>query len=151
MRDTKSVKPRESRGRKRRSASEDVMGMFKIKIKVSNVKDSSFYFENEFWVDTGALYSFIPEEYLERIGVEAATKRNLVLADDRKDTRRLGFCDFQINGFDGRITCPVIFAPKGSLFLLGATALENFGVDADPVQKKLKPILAVIGGFIASQ
>lgn len=125
--------------------------MFKTKVKVSNVKDSSLYFEMEFWVDTGALYSFIPEEYLERIAVEPATKRNLVLADGRRDTRQLGFCDFEINGFEGRITCPVIFAPKGSLFLLGATALENFGVDADPVEKKLKPTRAVIGGFVASQ
>ena len=126
-------------------------GMFKIKVKVSNVKDPSMYFEEEFWVDTGALYSFIPEDYLERIGVEPATKRNLVFADGRRDTKLLGFCDFEINTFEGRITCPVIFAPKGSLFLLGATALENFGVDADPVQKKLKPILAVIGGFVASR
>jgi predicted aspartyl protease len=109
------------------------------------------YFEEEFWVDTGALYSFIPEEFLERIGVEPTTRRNLVLADGRKDTRQLGFCNFEINTFEGRITCPVIFAPTGSLFLLGATALENFGVDADPIQKKLKPILAVIGGFIASR
>ena len=127
------------------------MGMFKIKVKVSNVKDPSLYFEDEFWVDTGALYSFIPEDYLERIGIEPTTKRNLVFADGRKDTKPLGFCDFEINTFEGRITCPVIFAPKGSLFLLGATALENFGVDADPVQKKLKPILAVIGGFVASR
>jgi predicted aspartyl protease len=127
------------------------MGMFKIKVKVSNSKDSSLFFEEEFWVDTGALYSFIPQEYLERIGVEPATKRNLILADGRQDTRLLGFCDFQINGFEGRIPCPVIFAPTGSLLLVGATALENFGVDADPIQKKLKPILAVIGGFIASQ
>ena len=44
----------------------------------------------------------------------------------------------------------MIFAPKGSLLLLGATALENFGVEADPIEKKLKPILAVIGGFLAS-
>jgi predicted aspartyl protease len=127
------------------------MGMFKIKVKVSNVKDPSMYFEEEFWVDTGALYSFIPGDCLERIGIDPTTKRNLILADGRRDTRPLGFCDFEINTFEGRITCPVIFAPKGSLFLLGATALENFGVDADPVQKKLKPILAVIGGFIASR
>jgi hypothetical protein len=40
---------------------------------------------------------------------------------------------------------------KGSLFLLGSTALENFGVDADPIHKQLKPILAIIGGFLASQ
>lgn len=68
------------------------MGMFKEKVRFSNSKDASRFLEEEFWVDTGALYSFIPEEYLQRIGV-----------------------------------------------------------DADPVQKKLKPILAVIGGFLASQ
>jgi predicted aspartyl protease len=127
------------------------MGMFKKKVKVSNSKDPDRFFEEEFWVDTGALYSFVPEDYLERIGVEPSAKRNLILADGRQDTRLLGFCDFQVEGLEGSIPCPVIFAPKGSLFLLGATALENFGVDADPVRKTLKPILAIIGGFLASQ
>ncbi|VFM97933.1 MAG: hypothetical protein BECKG1743D_GA0114223_102731 [Candidatus Kentron sp. G] len=46
--------------------------------------------------------------------------------------------------------CPIIFAPKTSLFLLGATALENFGVGVDPIRRDLKPVLAVIGGFLAS-
>ncbi|HMD68422.1 MAG TPA: hypothetical protein VKF42_06030, partial [Chitinivibrionales bacterium] len=63
----------------------------------------------------------------------------------------LGFCDFEIEGMEGRIPCPVIFAPQDSLLLLGATALENFGVEVDPVRKELKPILAVIGGFIGSR
>jgi len=121
------------------------MGMFKKKIKVSNIKDPDQFFEEEFWVATGALYSFVPEDYLERIGVEPTTKRNLVLAEGRQDTRLLGFCDFHIEGFEGNIPCPVIFGPKGSLFLLGATALENFGVEVDPIQKRLKPILAIIG------
>jgi len=49
------------------------------------------------------------------------------------------------------LTCPVLFAPPGSLYLLGATALENFGVDADPTTKRLKPISAVIGGYLASR
>ena len=127
------------------------MGMFKKKVKVSNSKNPKLFFEEEFWVDTGALYSFIPEDYLERIDIEPLSKRNLILADGRTDTRLFAFCDFQIEGIEGSIPCPVIFAPKGSLFLLGATALENFGVDADPIQKKLKPILAIIGGFIASK
>jgi len=125
--------------------------MFKKKVKVSNIKDSKQFFEQEFWVDTGALYSFIPEDYLEKIGIEPTAKRNLILADGRQDTRLLGFCNFEIEGFEGRLPCPVIFAPKGSLFLLGATALENFGVEVDPIQKKLKPILAIIGGFPARQ
>jgi predicted aspartyl protease len=126
------------------------MGMFQIKVKLSNSKDPSKSFEEDFWVDTGALYSFVPEDFLERIEIEPSVKRNLILADGRTDTRLLGFCDFEIEGCEGKIPCPVIFAPKGSLFLLGATALENFGVDADPINKKLKPILAIIGGFRAS-
>jgi hypothetical protein len=73
--------------------------------------------------------------------------RNLILANGRRETRLLGFCDFQIEGLEGSIPSPVIFVPKGSLFLLGATALENFGVEVDPIQKKLKPILSIIGGF----
>jgi hypothetical protein len=44
-----------------------------------------------------------------------------------------------------------VFGPPGSLYLLGATALETFGVDVDPVGKKLKPLAAVIGGFLASR
>ncbi|MGD0698064.1 MAG: hypothetical protein ABSB82_24880 [Terriglobia bacterium] len=48
------------------------------------------------------------------------------------------------------LTCPVIFAPADSLHLLGATALENFGVQPDPTTQQLKPIAAVIGGFLAS-
>jgi predicted aspartyl protease len=126
------------------------MGLLKKRVKLSNSKKPELFFEEEFWVDTGALYSFVPEDYLQRIGVEPAATRKLVLADGRQETRLLGFCDFQIEGLEGSIPCPVVFGPKGSLFLLGATALENFGVEVDPVQKKLKPILAVIGGFLAS-
>jgi predicted aspartyl protease len=124
--------------------------MFKKRVKISNIKKPESVFEEEFWVDSGSLYSFVPEDRLEQIGVEPAATRNLVLADGRQEKRLLGFCDFQIEGLEGRIPCPVIFAPKGSLLLIGATALENFGVEVDPLQKRLKPILAVIGGFLAS-
>ncbi len=126
------------------------MGLLKKRVKLSNSKKPELSFEEEFWIDTGALYSFVPEDYLQRIGVEPAATRKLVLADGRQDTRLLGFCDFQIEGLEGSIPCAVVFGPKGSLFLLGATALETFGVEVDPVQKTLKPILAVIGGFLAS-
>ena len=126
------------------------MGMFKKKVRVSNIKKADLFFEEELWIGTGALYSFVPEEYLQKIEVEPSATRNLVLADGRQQARLLGFCNFQIEGLEGNIPCPVIFAPKGSLLLLGATALENFGVEFDPINKRLKPILGVIGGCIAS-
>ena len=43
-------------------------GMFKVRVRVTNPSDASGFFEDEFWVDTGALYSFVPEDRLEGIG-----------------------------------------------------------------------------------
>ncbi len=68
------------------------MGMFKERVKVINLKNENLFFENDFWVDSGALYSFIPEEYLEKIKVEPMEKRNIILADGRTDTKLFGFC-----------------------------------------------------------
>ena len=59
------------------------MGMMKKRVRVCNSKAPERSFEEQFWVDTGALYSFVSEE-------------------------------------------------------------------VDPVYNRLKPILAVIGGFIGS-
>ena len=127
------------------------MGMFKQTVKISNPKDKELSYTGNFWVDTGALYSFIPEDILKAIHLEPIDKRNIIFADGRTETRLFGACDFEIEGLVGAIPCPVIFAPENSLLLLGATAMENFGVDADPINKRLKPILSVIGGFIASK
>ena len=129
---------------------ENQMGMFKKKVKISNLKNPDLFFEHDFWIDTGALYSFIPGEWLEKISVEPTKSRNLIMADGRTITRPFGFCNMEIEELADTVICPVIFAPKDSIFLLGATALENFGVDVDPTTKTLKPIFAIIGGFLAS-
>lgn len=126
------------------------MGMFKVAVTLTNPKNSTLLFSEDFWVDTGALYTFVPEDRLEDIGIEPIHVRDLILADGRRDKRLLGEALFSINGLEGQITCPVVFAPKESLYLLGVTALENFGVDVDPTSKTLKPIFAVIGGYTAS-
>ena len=102
------------------------MGMIKKRVRVSNSKKPELSFEEEFWTDTGALYSFAPEDALDRIGVEPSATRRLVLADGRQESRLLGFCDFQIEGLEGRIPCPVIFAPKGSLFFVGSDGSQEF-------------------------
>ncbi len=126
------------------------MGMFQIRVKVSNPADRSWFFEEDFWVDTGALYSFVPEGRLKEIGISPLRSRELILADSRRDRRSLGEAVLTIPQLDESLTCPVIFAPADSLYLLGATALEIFGVQADPTTQQLKPIAAVIGGFLAS-
>jgi clan AA aspartic protease len=127
------------------------MGMFKVAVKVANPAAPSRFFEEDFWVDTGALYSFVPEDRLEAIGLTPLHSRELVKADGRRDRRLLGEAHLTVQQLEETLTCPVIFAPKGSLYLLGATALENFGVDADPTAQRLKPIPGIIGGMLASR
>lgn len=127
------------------------MGMFQVRVRVSNPADPARSFEELFWVDTGALYSFVPGKRLQEIGVEPLRTRELIMADGRHDKRLIGEARLSIESLDETLTCPVIFGPDDSLYLLGATALENFGVDADPTAKKLKPIAAIIGGFLASR
>ena len=124
------------------------MGMFKKSVKVSNPYNPSKFFEAEFWVDSGALYSLIPKNLLEEIGFEPEGTKNIILADGRTDRKLFGSCKFKIEGLPDTITCPVIAGANDSLLLLGATALENFGVEVDPINKSLNPILAIIGGFL---
>ena len=126
------------------------MGMFQIRVRVANPGDRSRFFEENFWVDMGALYSFILEGRLQEIGISPLRARELILADGRRDRRSLGEAVLTVPQLDESLTCPVIFAPADSLYLLGATALENFGVQADPTTQQLRPIAAVIGGFLAS-
>jgi len=124
--------------------------MFQVQVRVSNPAERDRFFEENFWVDTGALYSFIPEPRLKEIGISPLRTRELILADGRRDRRLLGEAVLTIPQLDESMTCPVIFAPADSLYLLGATALENFGVQADPTTQQLRPIAAVIGAFLAS-
>jgi predicted aspartyl protease len=127
------------------------MGMFTVRVTLQNPLDPSRSFEEDFWVDTGALYSFVPEGRLNEIGLQPIRSRELVLADGRPAQRLLGEARMTVADLGETLTCPVVFGPPGSLYLLGATALEIFGVDVDPVARRLKPISAVIGSFVASR
>lgn len=119
--------------------------MFQVKVRVANSQDPARAFEEMFWVDTGALYSYVPEDCLRGIGVVPRSTRQFILADVRQERRPLGEAYFTIDDLGETMTCPVVFAGPGSLFLLGATALENFCVQADPATQTLKPVTAVIG------
>jgi predicted aspartyl protease len=121
------------------------MGMFQVKVTIANPLTPGQSFQDPFWVDTGALYSFAPEDRLHAIGILPKFTRDLVFADGTKDRRLVGEAAFSIEGTNETITCLIVFGPPGSLLLLGATALENFGVQADPTTQRLRPITAVIG------
>lgn len=125
--------------------------MFQVRVRVANPTQPERMFEEMFWVDTEALYTFVPEDRLAQIGLNPLRTRELILADGRRDRRLLGEALLTQPELQETLTCPVVFAPVGSLYLLGATAMENFGVQADPTERRLRPIASVIGGFIGSK
>jgi predicted aspartyl protease len=93
--------------------------MFKVRVTVTNPADAARSFDEDFWVDTGALYTFVPEDRLQQIGIEPLRSRELVLADGRREQRLLGEARLTVADLGETLTCPVIFGPPGSLYLLG--------------------------------
>lgn len=127
------------------------MGMFQVQVKVSHPHDPARSFTEAFWVDSGADHSYVPEDRLAGIGLAPLRTREFTLADGRKDRRLIGEAVFHIDALGEQATCQVVFGPPGSLFLLGASALEAFTVGVDPVAQRLTPITAVIASIRKSQ
>jgi len=59
------------------------MGMFQVRVRVSNPTDRPRFFEEDFWVGAGSLYSFVPETRLNEIGISPLRARDFIFADGR--------------------------------------------------------------------
>ena len=60
------------------------MGMFKVRVRVTNPSDASRFFEDEFWVDTGPCIRSRPRSASRGIGIDPALSRDVILADGRQ-------------------------------------------------------------------
>jgi predicted aspartyl protease len=117
------------------------MGITFLKVKVSNParpKKSSIH---EFLVDSGAVYSVMPEEVLKRLGIKPTSEEEFILANGETIRNRIGNALFELHG--KLRAAPVIFGEKG-IFLLGATTLEALGMILDPIRRELKPLPMVL-------
>ena len=88
-------------------------------------------------VDTGASYSWVPASVLQRLGVEPTIRFQFILADGRQIERDMAEARVRLNGEER--TTLVVFGDEGKA-LLGAYALEGFGLSADPVNRRLVPV-----------
>jgi predicted aspartyl protease len=86
-------------------------------------------------VDTGASYSWVPEDVLRRLGVEPHFTLEFETADGRVIERGAAETFARLNGT--RRTTVVVFGDEGSRALLGAYTMEGFGVAPDPVNQRL--------------
>ena len=88
-------------------------------------------------VDTGSTFPQVPSSTLDELGIERAETVRFRLANGSLTDLWLGHASLEING---RIrSVDVVFGPEGSNVLLGALALEAFGLAADVSNLRLVP------------
>jgi clan AA aspartic protease len=114
-----------------------------LKVKVINPEHPKKMKECEFLVDSGAVYSVVPQNVLKTLGIKPTSFQEFILANGEIIKKPIGNAYFK---YQGKIrAAPVVFGDKG-IFLLGATTIEAFGLILDPIRRELRPLPMVLMG-----
>ena len=113
------------------------MGITFLKVKAINRECPKKSQACEFLVDSGTVYSVVPEGILKKLGIKATSVQEFILANGEIVRKAIGNAYF---GYQGSVrTAPAVFGDEG-VFLLGATTLEALGMILDPIRRQLKPL-----------
>ena len=112
------------------------MGLTTVNVKIRNPADPKKGRDLDLLVDTGAIYSIVPAEFLKGLDIRPLGKRSFTLADGGKVEREVGGALYKIGKHEGYAS--VVFGSKKDKPLLGVTALEEMGLQVDPVTKQLR-------------
>jgi len=113
------------------------MGSFSAKLRVWNPSSPEKAEEIEALVDTGAAFSWIHRERLERMGLAVLRRIGFRAIDGSIVERETAAVWVGSDGF----TAPdiVVIAERNDMEVIGVHTIEGLGLAADPVQKKLIP------------
>lgn len=117
------------------------MGTTHVTVTVKNPAARERVWQGEFLVDTGAIESLVPRQYLEAIGVEPVGSRTYEMADGRRLQLDIGGAELEFMG--ETVIGTVVFLDDDVEPLLGLTALESAGIEVDPRNQQLKRRSAV--------
>ena len=92
----------------------------------------------EFLVDSGAMYTLLPNKVWKKLGLEADSKQRFSLADGTKVERSLSECLIVLPY--GKRHTPVILGERGDQALLGVVTLEEFGMMLNPYKGEIQPM-----------
>jgi predicted aspartyl protease len=96
-----------------------------------------------FLVDSGALYSVLPQDVWQALGLTPTRRMEFVLADGTTIERAVSHCFFTYRGTHA--PSPVVLGEPGDDALLGTITLENLGLVLNPFDRTLRPIRARLG------
>jgi clan AA aspartic protease len=109
-----------------------------VKASIASPSSKTEKVEIECLVDTGAIYTMIPRNLLEKINTKTTGTRRFKLANGTIEEYPVGEAYVEVQGIGA--TSVVVFGPEHSQPLLGVTTLENLGLQVDPISGQLKPL-----------
>lgn len=109
-----------------------------LRFKYTNPANLTKSKEVELLVDSGAIFTSIPRNLLEEIGIMPFARRRLRIYGENIIERDI--CVGLVEYESKRAGTTIIFGEPGDTLVLGVTALESLGYQLDPVTKKLKPV-----------
>lgn len=113
------------------------MGFTYVKVRVYNPADISKFVIVDLLVDTSAIFTSIPRDTLEKLGLKPLDRRRLRVYGGAIVERDVGVAILEYE--DRRIGAPVIFGEANDIPVLGVTSIEALGYQVDPLTKQLKP------------
>lgn len=89
-------------------------------------------------IDSGAVYSVLPQRVWRVLGIKAKRTVEFDLADGTVIKRGVGQANFIIDGLDA--ISPVVLGAADDEPLLDAVTLESMGFVLNPLSRKLQPM-----------
>lgn len=89
-------------------------------------------------VDTGAVYTVLPEKVWRALRLEPTDTVDFALADGTAITRPVSECRFEIAGRSA--TSPVVLGERDDAPLLGAVTLETLRLMVNPLTREVVPM-----------
>ena len=113
------------------------MGAFSIPIEVGDISGTRFV-QTEAMVDTGAVFTMLPQDIIADFTLIAQENQRFRLADGSRVEYPVGYMRLRFE--QKEVIAPVIVGPEGTMPLLGATALENALLGVESHNERLIPI-----------
>lgn len=120
------------------------MATFRVSIEIGPMDQSRFE-RIEVLVDTGATYTVVPRDVLERLGIAPQFRCRFRISDGRVVELDMAWAVVKVEGEMTYTIC--VFGEPGMDALLGAVTLEELGLGVDPINQRLVPIELLLIGF----
>ncbi len=114
------------------------MGLTYVRAKASRPAGRGRPINVRFLVDTGAVYTVLPEHIWRALKLKPQRTVEFTLADGTRVTRAISECYIELP--QGEAHTPVILGEPGDEGLLGVVTLEELGLVLNPFTRTLLPM-----------